>query len=74
MKKALLFAVSILMVTVLLGLAACPRAAAGELIKSDKPRETAPEVNTSSLATLAEGNSDFAFKLYQALKEEEATS
>jgi len=71
MKKTFLFVVSILMVTVMLGLAACPHASAGELIKSDKPRETAPDVSTSSLATLVEGNSEFAFNLYQALKEEE---
>jgi serpin B len=70
-NKALLCVVSILMVTLMLGLAACPHASAGELIKSDKPRETAPDVSTSSLATLVEGNSEFAFNLYQALKEEE---
>jgi serpin B len=71
MNKVLLWAVSILMVTLMLGLAACPPAAAGELIKSDKPRDTAPEASTSELATLVEGNSTFAFNLYQQLKEEE---
>jgi serpin B len=71
MNKVLLWAVSILMVTLMLGLAACPHAAAGELIKSDKLRETAPEASTSELATLVEGNSAFAFNLYQQLKDEE---
>ncbi len=71
MNKVLLYAVSILMVTLMLGLAACPNAAAGELIKSDKPRETAPEVSASDLATLVDGNSAFAFNLYQELREKE---
>jgi serpin B len=59
------------MVTLMLGLVACPRPAAGELIKSDKQRDTAPEVNESELATLVEGNSAFAFNLYQQLRDEE---
>jgi serpin B len=71
LNKVLLCAVSILMVTLMLGLAACPHAAAGELIKSDKQRDTAPEVNESELATLVDGNSAFAFNLYQELREKE---
>jgi serpin B len=70
-NKVILWAVSILMVTLMLGLAACPHAAAGELIKSDKPRDTAPDANESEMATLVEGNSAFAFNLYHQLKEEE---
>jgi serpin B len=70
-SKVLRWVVSMLMVALVLGLAACPHAAAGELIKSDKPRDTAPEVSNPILAILVEGNSDFAFKLYQQLKEEE---
>jgi len=45
-------------------------AVAGEL-KSDKERITSPDVSTSEQASLVEGNSAFAFELYQALKEEE---
>jgi serpin B len=70
-NKALLYAASILMVILMLGLAACPPASAGELIKSDKPRDTAPDVNESELALLVEGNSAFAFELYRELKEED---
>ena len=42
--------------------------AAGEVLKSDKERITSPDVSTSEQALLVEGNSAFAFKLYQALK------
>jgi serpin B len=45
--------------------------AAGDVLKSDKERITSPDVNSSDQALLVEGNSAFAFKLYQALKEEE---
>jgi len=45
--------------------------AAGEVLKSDKERITSPDVSTSEQALLVEGNSAFAFELYQALKEEE---
>jgi len=43
--------------------------AAGEVLKSDKERITSPDVNPSEQALLVEGNSAFAFKLYQELKE-----
>jgi serpin B len=44
---------------------------AGEVLKSDKERITSPDVSTSEQALLVEGNSAFAFELYQALREEE---
>jgi serpin B len=60
------------MVPLILGLAACAQpAAAGEVIQSDKPRETSPNVDTIDLAMLVNGNSDFAFDLYQALNKED---
>jgi serpin B len=71
MNKVFLYIVSVLMAILMLGLAACPYAAAGELIKSDKQRDTAPEINESELATLVDGNSAFAFNLYQQLRDEE---
>jgi len=71
MNKVLLYIVSLLMATLMLGLAACPHAAAGELIKSHKQRDTAPEVSESELATLVDGNSAFAFALYQQLRDKE---
>jgi len=45
--------------------------AAAEVLKSDKERITSPDVSTSEQALLVEGNSAFAFELYQALKGEE---
>jgi serpin B len=45
--------------------------AAGEVLKSDQDRITSPDINLSDEALLVEGNSAFAFELYQALKGEE---
>jgi len=68
MKKAL---ISVLIVLLLLPLIACDQQVGAELVMSDKPRETAPDVSEADLALLIEGNSAFAFELYQALKGEE---
>jgi serpin B len=69
MKKAL---ISILIVLLLvLPLIACNQSAGGEVLKSDKERITSLDVSTSEQALLVEGNSAFAFELYQALREEE---
>ncbi|MGA8848531.1 MAG: serpin family protein [Dehalococcoidia bacterium] len=43
--------------------------AVAEVLKSDKERITSPDVSSSEQALLVEGNSAFAFKLYQELKE-----
>jgi len=45
--------------------------AAGEVLKSDKERITSPDVNSSDQALLVEGNSIFAFELYQKLRDKE---
>jgi serpin B len=45
--------------------------AVAELLKSDKERITSPDVSTSEQTLLVEGNSAFAFELYQELKEKE---
>jgi serpin B len=45
--------------------------AAAEVLKSDKERITSPNVTQSEQALLVEGNSAFAFKLYQELKGKE---
>jgi len=58
-----------LTVLVLLGVVACAQPVSGELIKSEKQRETSPDVNEADLTTLVDGNSAFAFDLYQALSE-----
>ncbi len=68
MKKALL---STLALVITLSLVACaqPTSLSVELLQSSKPRITAPDVNKSELITQVNGNSDFAFDLYQSLKE-----
>jgi serpin B len=71
MNKALLFVVSALMVVLMVGLTACSSATAGEVIQSEEPRDMAPDVSAADLETLVEGNSAFAFDLYQELKGEE---
>ncbi len=43
----------------------------GNEIKSDKPRDTSPAMNTADLTNLVEGNTAFAFKIYQALREKD---
>lgn len=69
MKKVFL---CLLVIPLILGSAACAQpAAAGEVIQSDKPRETSPDVDDTDLTMLVNGNSDFAFDLYQALNKED---
>jgi serpin B len=60
--------IAVLVIVLLLPLIACTQPAPGELLKSDKQRITSPDVSTSEQALLVEGNSAFAFELYQALK------
>ena len=61
----------LIVVALMLGLAACAQPVAGVVIQSDKQRETSPDVNEADVATLTDGNSTFAFDLYQALREED---
>ncbi len=68
MKRLIIVLVLVLL---LLPVMACDQQAAGELLMSDKPRDTSPDVSQADLALLIEGNSAFAFDLYQALREEE---
>ncbi|HEY55224.1 MAG TPA: serpin family protein [Dehalococcoidia bacterium] len=68
MKKTFLY---VLTAVLTLSLVACAQPVAGEVIQSDKERETSPDVSGADLATLVEGNSAFAFNLYQALRGEE---
>jgi serpin B len=71
MNKLFLCLVSALMVMVMVGLGACSQAAGGDVLQSEEPRDTAPQVSDPDLETLVEGNSAFAFDLYQQLKSEE---
>ena len=63
--------IAISVIVLLLPLIACTQPAPGELLKSDEKRITSPDVSTSEQALLVEGNSAFAFELYQALKGKE---
>jgi serpin B len=63
--------IAVLVIVLLLPLIACGQPVGGEVLKSDKERITSPDVNPSEQALLVEGNSAFAFELYQALKGKE---
>jgi len=63
--------VVLVLVLLLLPVLACDQQVAAQLLMSDKPRETSPEISEADLALLIEGNSAFAFDLYQALRQEE---
>jgi serpin B len=65
MKKTLL---AIVAVTLSLVLVSCSSPVSAEVLKSDKARDISP--SGSDLAVLVQGNSAFAFDLYQALKEQ----
>jgi len=65
MKKVL----SVLMVIVIIGLSACTQPVLAEVLKSEKPRVTEPQISQGDLAILVDGNSEFAFDLYQTFKD-----
>ena len=65
MKKSLISVLSILLVVPLV---ACSQPVAADIVKSNKARITSPDVSTGDKAALVEGNSAFAFDLYQALR------
>ncbi len=66
MKKVFL---CVLVAALMLGLISCAQPTYGEVLQSDKQRVTSPDVNEADLATLVNGNSTFAFDLYQELRE-----
>ena len=67
--KRLLFLILTIIMT--FGLFGCSQSVAGELLMSDKDRITSPMVDQSDMTMLVNGDSEFAFDLYQALKEED---
>ena len=71
MNKGLIAVVVLALLLPLIASIQLAQPAAGEVLKSDKERITSPDVSTSEQALLIEGNSAFAFELYQALKGEE---
>ncbi len=67
MRKLL---VTVLMVLLAVSLSGCAETA-GALVMSDKSRDTSPDAGQTEISELVEGNRQFAFDLYQVLKEEE---
>ncbi len=65
MKKVILIMLAALM---LFGLVSCTKAVGAQEVRSDKPRDTAPAVNLADLEKLVEGNSNFAWNLFQVLE------
>lgn len=65
MKKSLISVLSLLLVVPMV---ACSQPVAADIVKSNKPRITLPDVSTGDKAALVEGNSAFAFDLYQSLR------
>jgi len=74
MKKGWLVVISLAIVIAIVGVACIPgqggqdRRVAGEVIQSERQRVTSPAVSDADLITLVDGNSAFAFDLYQALR------
>jgi serpin B len=68
MKKLIL---GTLVAVIVLSVIACTTPAAAGVLKSDKPRITSPSVGDADIAKLVEGNSAFAFDLYQNLRSRE---
>lgn len=62
---------SLLLLSMVLVAAACSDPVSGEVLKSDKERDSSPNVSQSDLNNLARGNSQFAFDLYQAIRDAE---
>ncbi|MFC1962594.1 serpin family protein [Chloroflexota bacterium] len=69
MRKTVLL---LLISAMLFGLIGCSQVVSGQVLQSDKPRDTSPEVDKTDLAMLVDGNNAFAFNLYQTLRQKEA--
>jgi serpin B len=70
MKKILVIVLALMLLVPVIASIQLAQPAAGEVLKSDKERITSPNVTQSEQALLVEGNSAFAFGLYQKLIEE----
>jgi len=71
MKKIMVIVLAVVLVLPVIASVQMAQPVAGEVIESDRERITSPDVSTSEQISLVEGNSAFAFELYQALKGEE---
>jgi len=68
-KKILVIILALVLLVPVIASTQLAQPAAGEVLQSDKERITSPNVTQSEQALLVEGNSAFAFELYQKLKE-----
>jgi len=71
MKKIVIVIITLVLLLPVIASAQLTQLAAGDVLQSDKVRITSPGVSPAEQALLVEGNSAFAFGLYQALKGEE---
>ena len=69
MKKALL---SVLAVVLIVSIAGCSTATpTASVVLSGEQRNTSPNITTSDATALVDGNSEFAFDLFQSLKQQQ---
>jgi len=68
MKKIVIIVLALVLLVPVIASIQLAQPAVAEVIQSDKERITSPDVSPDEQALLVEGNSAFAFKLYQALK------
>jgi serpin B len=68
MKKFILILLAGILMAALIG---CSQSVQASELKSDKPRDTSPAISQTELNKLVEGNSAFAFNLYQLLKKQD---
>jgi serpin B len=71
MKKILVIVLALVLLVPVIASIQLTQPAAASVLKSDKQRITEPNVSTDEQALLVEGNTAFAFELYQALKMKE---
>jgi serpin B len=71
MKKVVVIVLALVLLSPVIASIGTAQPAAGEVLQSDKERITSPDASADEQALLVEGNSAFAFALYQALKGEE---
>lgn len=71
MKKMVIIVLALVLLVPVIASIQLAQPAVAEEVKSDKERITSPDVSPSEQALLVEGNSAFAFELYQALRGEE---
>jgi serine protease inhibitor len=70
MKKIVVIVLALVLLVPVIASIQLTQPAAAEVVQSDKERITSPNVTQSEQALLVEGNSAFAFKLYQAIRGE----